>query len=80
MTFPSRYIRSLIASGFGAAFLFAAPRFAAVATAAPTKSGVQACTMIEFVNGVPAAGFSIAGTGLLIWAAVYAIARTRTSF
>lgn len=75
----SRYIRSLIASGFGVAFLIVAPRFAAVATAAPDKAGHHTCSAVEFVNALPAVGFAIAGSSLLIWAAVYAIACTRQS-
>ncbi len=80
LTFLSRYVRSAIASGFGVAFLIAAPRFAQAAHDAPHGAeGTSSTSILEVVNGIPAVAFSIAGTGLLIWAAVYAVYVSRSS-
>lgn len=66
----SRYTGSGIASGFGVAFLVAAPRFGQATHEAPTGA------LLEAVYGIPAVTFSIVGIGLLIFAAVYAVVQS----
>ncbi len=80
MTFPTRYLPSTIASAFGAIFLYGGVRFGDTAHAAPASIAERATpSIVEFVSGAPAVLFSLAGAGLLIWAAVYAVYVSNTN-
>jgi hypothetical protein len=77
MNLLTRYLRSIIGLLFGVLFLVVAGPFSHATYAAPFGAGGTSTTSIlEVVNGIPAVTFCVAGTGLIVWAVIYAIALT----